>query len=77
MGHAQSLQNVGGRMVTIYSLYVTAKVRSTYLGGKVGVKLLRLATEWAKSQDAEEMHIHATSGIEPNRANKMLTRMGF
>ncbi|GAB5540178.1 MAG: hypothetical protein Salg2KO_22810 [Salibacteraceae bacterium] len=47
------------------------------MGGKVGVKLLRLVTEWAKAQDAEEMHIHATSGIEPNRADKMLTRMGF
>lgn len=68
---------VGWRMVTIYSLYVASKVRGTYLGGKVGVKLLRLATDWAKSQDAEEMHIHATSGIEPNRADKMLTRMGF
>ncbi|MEP5621841.1 MAG: hypothetical protein ABJP82_04610 [Hyphomicrobiales bacterium] len=63
--------------MTIYSLYVSSKVRGTYLGGKVGVKLLRLATEWVKSQDAEEMHIHATSGIEPNRADKMLTRMGF
>lgn len=68
---------VGGRMVTIYSLYVSAKVRGTFLGGKVGVKLLRLVTEWAKSQNAEEMHIHATSGIDPNRADKMLSRMGF
>lgn len=68
---------IGGRMVTIYSLYVAAKIRGSYLGGKVGVKLLRLVTEWAKSQAAEEMHIHATSGIEPNRADKMLTRMGF
>lgn len=68
---------IGGRMVTIYALYVIAKVRSTYLGGKVGVKLLRLVSEWAKSQDAEEIHIHSTSGIEPERTDKMLTRVGF
>ncbi|WP_306260411.1 hypothetical protein [Pararhizobium sp. IMCC21322] len=68
---------IGGRMVTVYGIYVSAKVRGTYLGGKVGVKLLRLVSEWAKSQDAEEIHIHSTSGIEPERTNKMLTRMGF
>lgn len=68
---------IGGRMVTVYGLYVSAKVRDTYLGGKVGVKLLRLVSEWAKSQNAEEIHIHSTSGIEPKRTDKMLTRMGF
>lgn len=47
------------------------------LGGKVGVKLLRLVSEWAKSQDAEEIHIHSTLGIEPERIDKMLTRVEF
>lgn len=68
---------IGGRIVTIYALYVIAKVRSTFWRGKVGVKLLRLVSEWAKSQRSEEIHIHSTSGIEPERTDKMLTRMGF
>lgn len=68
---------LGGRMVTVYGLYVSGKVRSTYLGGKVGTKLLRLMSEWARSQQAEEIHIHSTSGIEPERTDRMLTRMGF
>ncbi|MGJ8528314.1 hypothetical protein [Maritalea sp.] len=68
---------VGGRMVTIYVMYVSAKVRHTLLGGKVGVKLLRIVSDWAKSQDAKEIHIHSTSGIEPERTDKLLTRMGF
>jgi len=67
----------GGRMVTIYVMYVSGKIRGTFLGGKVGVKLMRMVTGWAKSQKAEEIHIHATSGIEPKRTDKMLTRMGF
>jgi len=67
----------GGRMVTIYVMYVSGKVRGTFLGGKVGVRLLRMVTDWAKSQNAEEIHIHATSGIEPKRTDKLLTRMGF
>ncbi|MGJ8528312.1 hypothetical protein [Maritalea sp.] len=68
---------VGGRMVTIYVMYVSAKVRHTLLGGKVGVKLLRIVSDWAKSQHAKEIHIHSTSGIEPERTDKLLTRMGF
>lgn len=68
---------LGGRMVTVFGLYVSARVRSTYLGGEVGVRLLRLVSEWARSQNAEEIHIHATSGIEPERIDKMLTCMGF
>lgn len=63
--------------MTVYGLYVSAKLRGTYLGGKVGVKLLRLVSEWAKSRDAEETHIYSTSGIEPEQTDKMLIRMGF
>lgn len=68
---------IGGRIVSVLNLYVSRQVRSTYMGGKVGVKLLRLVSEWAKSQDAEEVHIHSTSGIDPKRTDKLLTRMGF
>lgn len=68
---------IGGRMVTIYGIYISANVRGTYLGGRVGMRLLRLVSEWAKSQDAEEIHIHSTSGVEPKRTDKMLTRMEF
>jgi len=67
----------GGRMVTIYVLYVSGKVRGTFLGGKVGVRLLRTVMDWATSQKAQEIHIHSTSGIEPKRTDKLLTRMGF
>lgn len=68
---------VGGRLVTIYSYYVSRKIRASYLGGKIAVKLLRLVSEWARSQKADELHIHATSGIAPQKADKMLRRMGF
>lgn len=68
---------VGGRMVTIYVMYVSGKIRGSFLGGKVGVKLLRIVSEWAKSQNAEEIHIHSTSGIEAKRTDKLLNRMGF
>ncbi|MEP0520990.1 MAG: hypothetical protein ABJO09_14185 [Hyphomicrobiales bacterium] len=68
---------IGGRIVSVLNLYVSRRIRGTYLGGKVGVKLLRVVSEWAGTQRAEEIHIHSTSGIDPLRTDKLLTRMGF
>lgn len=67
----------GGRMVTVYVMYVSAKIRGTFLGGKVGLRLIRMVSDWAQAQGAEELHIHATSGIDPERTDKLLKRVGF
>lgn len=67
----------GGRLVTIYGIYVSRKVRGSFLGGKVGMRLMRMVIDWAKSQEAEEIHLQSTSGIDPERTDKMLTRVGF
>ncbi len=45
--------------------------------GRIGLKLIRMVTDWAKSQEAIEMHIHSTSGIDPERTDKLLSRLGF
>lgn len=67
----------GGRMATVYVMYVSKTVRHSILGGRVGLKLLRIVSDWAKAQRAGELHIHATSGIEPERTEKLLRRVGF
>ena len=36
-----------------------------------------MVCDWAKAQGAEELHIHLTSGIDPERTDKLLTRLGF
>ncbi|MGK2226858.1 MAG: hypothetical protein ACI9GK_000664 [Devosia sp.] len=36
-----------------------------------------MVCDWAKAQGAEELHIHSTSGIDPERTDKLLTRLGF
>ncbi len=54
-------------MLAIYCISRLASVRL----------ILPMAILTALSQNAEEIHIHATSGIEPERTDKMLTRMGF
>lgn len=67
----------GGRMVTVYVMYVSASIRETLLGGKIGMRLIRMVSEWARSQKAEELHIHSTSGIDPERTDRLLRRLGF
>lgn len=67
----------GGRMATVYVMYVSGRLRHSFLGGKIALKLLRLVSEWAKAQKADELHIHATSGIDPERTDKLLKRLGF
>lgn len=67
----------GGRMVTVYALYVSKAVRATTLGGRITIKLLRILNDWAKAQQAEEVHLHVTSGVEPERTDRLLRRLGY
>jgi len=67
----------GGRMVTVLTFYVPRAVRDTMLGGRVTLKMLRIVTDWAKAQGALELHMHSTSGIAPQRTDRMLRRLGF
>jgi len=67
----------GGRMVTVYVMYVSASIRSSFLGGKVGVRLLRMVSDWARFLEAQELHIHSTSGFDAERTDRLLQRLGF
>lgn len=67
----------GGRMVTVYVMYVSASIRETLLGGRIGIRLIRMVSEWARFLKADELHIHSTSGIDPERTDKLLRRLGF
>lgn len=93
----------GTRIATCHVLYVSAAIRPTLLGGRVGTKLIRLFADFevsfgqscrwhdwsregheaygrmakAKSRGAAELNIHVTSGIDPERTDKLLTRLGF
>ena len=64
-------------MVTVYALYVSKAIRATTLGGRVTIKLLRILNDWAKAQKAEEVHVHVTSGVEPERTDRLLRRLGY
>lgn len=67
----------GGRMATTYVVYVSANVRKSLLGGKIGIKLMRLAADWSVANGANELHVLATSGIEPKHSDRFLRKLGF
>ncbi len=64
-------------MATTYIVYVSKSVRKTLLGGKIGVRLIRLLVDWAKAQQVQEIHIIATAGIEPEHTDTFVRRLGF
>ena len=67
----------GGRMATVYAMYVSPRIRKSLLGGRVGIKLLRLVGDWARQQSAGELHIHSTSGLSPQRMHKLMSSLSF
>ena len=67
----------GGRMVTVYAMYVSPGIRRSLLGGRVGIKLLRLVGDWAKQQGARDLHVHSTSALAPARTDKLMRALGF
>jgi len=67
----------GGRMATLHAFYTAASIRHSLLGGKVALRLLRIAMDWARAQNAEETHIWSTSGIGAERTDALLRKFGF
>ncbi len=67
----------GTRIATNYIFYVSPGIRHSLLGGKIAIRLMRIFTDWARAQGANEINIHATSGIEPQQTHKFLQKVGF
>ncbi len=67
----------GGRMATLHAFYISAAIRHSLLGGKVALRLLRVAMDWARARNVEETHIWSTSGIDAERTDSLLKRFGF
>ena len=65
------------KIATNYFLYVSGRVRGTALGGRVAVRLMRLFIDWAKAKGADEFNVHITSGIDPQRTDRFLKRLGL
>ena len=61
------------RSVTVQLLYVLPEAR----GGWAAVKLLRALRQWAQQNQAQDIHVNVTTGIDTARTDRFLRRMGF
>lgn len=64
-------------ITTVYFYYVKKEYRVSFLGGKISVNLMKGLVKWAKQKGAKEIMVHVTSGIEIQRANQFMGKMGF
>ena len=64
-------------LATVYAFYVRRQYRSSLLGGKAALRLLRGTVKWSKARQVKEIMLHVTSGIDIRRTDKFLRRAGF
>lgn len=61
------------RSSTVQLLYVRPDAR----GGLSAVKLLRAIRRWSEQNQAQDIHVNVTTGIDTARTDRFLRRMGF
>ena len=61
------------RTATVQMLYVHPDARGSW----AAIKLLRTLHKWAKQNDAHDLHVNVTTGIDTARTDRFLRTMGF
>lgn len=64
-------------IATVISFFVPEKYRTSLLGGRAAVGLLKSAVNWSRARSAREIQVHATAGISIQRLDRFLRRSGF
>ena len=61
------------RSATVQLFYVIPEARGTW----AAIKLLRALRQWAKRNEAQDLHINVTTAIDTARTDRFLRTMGF
>nr|WP_272211580.1 hypothetical protein [Marinicella sp. W31]MDC2877475.1 hypothetical protein [Marinicella sp. W31] len=64
-------------LTTIHNLNVQKSLRASLAGGKVTLGLLKRAEAWSRAKGAREMLFHVTSGVETERTERMMWKLGY
>ncbi|AQZ53820.1 hypothetical protein [Martelella mediterranea] len=64
-------------LTTIHNLNVAKPLRATLAGGRVTLGLLKRAEAWSRAKGAREMLFHVTSGVETERTERMMRKLGY
>lgn len=67
----------GDLIATILSFFIAREFRSSIIGARAAVRLLKGAIRWSEMRDAREVLIHATAGIDVRRADRFFRKAGF
>jgi len=68
----------GGQVIsTIHALYVRKRYRDTLVGGRAALRMVSSIVRWARARNSAELMIHVTSGVDLERTDKFLRRLGF
>ncbi|MFV1528507.1 MULTISPECIES: GNAT family N-acetyltransferase [unclassified Phaeobacter] len=65
------------RIASINTIAVSRRVRSSLGGGRIALALIQGLHRWAKAQNAREVSLHITSGVDLPRAHKLAVRLGY
>ncbi|AXT37127.1 GNAT family N-acetyltransferase (plasmid) [Phaeobacter sp. LSS9] len=65
------------RIASINTIAVSRRVRNTLGGGRIALALIQGLHRWAKVQNAREVSLHVTSGVDLPRAHKLAIRLGY
>lgn len=66
----------GDLIVTVMSFYVDHERRSSLLGGRIALGLLRGVLRWAHNRNAREVLFHVTTGVDLGRTHQFLQKAG-
>ena len=64
-------------LTTIHNLNVGKTLRASLAGGRVTLGLLKRAEAWSRAKGAREMLFHVTSGVETERTERLMRKLGY
>jgi len=67
----------GAKVVTVISIFVDQNVRSSVLGGKVTMHLMRGIEKWGREEGASFVMYHVTSGTDVANVDRFFRKMGM
>lgn len=67
----------GALLTTVLALHVRPEIRSSLLGGKAAVRLVRAVKKWSQARGAERVMFHVTSGLRMRELDRFFRRSGI
>ena len=64
-------------ITTVMGLYVNPRWRRNPVGAKAALRLINGIKKWSDARNVSHISIHTTAGIDTQKTDKLLRRLGF